>query len=44
MPADFGAWEVHVGVNFLVLGDNLEAVNNGDSFEAIGTVGISMTY
>ncbi|MEE8283085.1 MAG: hypothetical protein V3R47_06175 [candidate division NC10 bacterium] len=44
MPADFGAWEVYVGVNFLVLGDNLEAVNNGDSFETIGTVGISMTY
>jgi hypothetical protein len=44
IPAAYGTWEIHAGVHFLFLGDNLEAVNRGDSFEAVGTFGISMTY
>jgi hypothetical protein len=44
IPAAYGAWEIHAGVHFFFLGDNLEAVNGGDSFEAVGTFGISMTY
>ena len=44
IPAAYGTWEIHAGVHFLFLGDNLEAVNHGDSFEAVGTFGISMTY
>ena len=44
IPAAYGTWEIHAGVHFLFLGDNLETVNRGDSFEAVGTFGISMTY
>ena len=44
IPAAYGTWEIHAGVHFFFLGDNLETVNRGDSFEAVGTFGISMTY
>jgi hypothetical protein len=44
IPADYGSWEVFVKGDFLFLGDNLEAVNDGDSFEAIGTFGIALSY
>ena len=44
IPATYGTWEIHAGVHFFFLGDNLETVNRGDSFEAVGTFGISMTY
>ncbi|MFQ5882976.1 MAG: hypothetical protein ACE5I9_10980 [Candidatus Methylomirabilales bacterium] len=44
IPADYGSVKVFAGVHFLVLGDNLEAVNTGDDFEAIGTFGISLAY
>jgi len=44
IPADYGSWEVFVRGDFLFLGDNLEAVNDGDAFEAIGTIGISLAY
>ncbi len=44
IPADYGSWEVFVKGDFLFLGDNLEAANDGDSFEAIGTIGIALSY
>jgi len=44
VPAQFGSWEAAAGVHFLFLGDNTEAMNNGDDFEIIGTFGISMSY
>jgi len=44
IPADYGSWEVFARGDFLFLGDNLEAVNDGDSFEAIGTFGIALSY
>ena len=44
IPAEFGAWEASAGVSLLVLGDNMEEVNNGDDLEVIGKVGISMSY
>ncbi len=44
VPADYGSWELSTGVHFLFLGDNTETINNGDGFEVIGTVGISMSY
>lgn len=44
IPADFGAWEAYARGDFLFLGDNLEAVNDGDSFQAIGTFGIALSY
>jgi hypothetical protein len=44
IPASFGSWEIHAGVQFFFLGDNLEAVNDGDSFKALGVIGLSVTY
>ena len=44
IPKDFGEWGVTIAGHFLFLGDNLEEANNGDSFEAIGTIGLSMSY
>jgi hypothetical protein len=44
IPAAYGTWEAHAGVHFFFLGDTLETVNNGDSFQAVGTFGISMVY
>ena len=37
-------WEVHGGVNFLLLGDNLRLLNEGDRVKPIGVIGMSVTY
>jgi hypothetical protein len=44
IPASFGNWILKAGVQFLVLNTNLKAVNTGDSFVPVGSVGVSMTY
>jgi len=44
MPDKFGDWEGYVGVEFLYLGDATEDDNNGDDFEVIGSIGLSMAY
>lgn len=44
IPADYGSWEISAGIHILVLGDNLEATNDGDEVHALGIFGISMTY
>lgn len=44
IPAAYGSWEAYARADFLFLGDNLEAVNDGDSFQAIGTFGIALAY
>jgi hypothetical protein len=44
IPAAFGSWTAKAGVQFLTLGDNLERINNRDSFEVIGTLGLAFTY
>lgn len=38
------AWEVHGGVDFLWLGDNMRLLNNGDRIKPVGIMGISVTY
>ena len=43
MPAR-SAWEVHGGVDFLWLGDNMRLLNRGDRFKPVGIVGLSVTY
>ena len=43
MPARFGSWNVHGGVEFLMLGDRNEAVF-GDSSHVIGSIGIGLSY
>ncbi len=44
IPADYGSWEMFVKGDFLFLGNSLEAINAGESFQAIGTIGIAMSY
>jgi hypothetical protein len=44
VPEDFGSLSLTIAGHFLFLGDNLETANNGDSFKAIGTVGVSLSY
>ena len=40
----YGAWNVHVGVEFQKLGDTTKAFNNGDGQKVIGSAGIGVTY
>jgi hypothetical protein len=42
-PTQFGSWNVHGGVEFLMLGDRNEAVF-GDSSHVIGSIGIGLSY
>lgn len=44
MPRDYGEWTLSAAVEFLFLGDTNEALNNGDDFEAVGTLGLSLSY
>jgi hypothetical protein len=44
IPAEFGKWVIKGGVQVLVLGDNLKAVNDGDEVQVIGTLGLAFTY
>jgi hypothetical protein len=43
MPTRFGSWNIHGGVEFLMLGDRNEAVF-GDSTHVIGSIGIGLNY
>ena len=38
------SWEVHGGVDFLWLGDNLQLLNRSDRFKPVGVIGLSVTY
>jgi len=44
IPQEYGAWSANAGINVLVLGDNLEEANQGDSPFPVGTGGIRMEY
>jgi hypothetical protein len=39
-PTKFGAWNVHGGVEYQVLGDMTKAINNGDGSDVIGSIGV----
>jgi hypothetical protein len=43
MPTRLGSWNIHGGVEFLMLGDRNEAVF-GDSSHVIGSIGIGLSY
>jgi hypothetical protein len=43
MPAG-SSWELHGGVDFLWLGDNLRLLNRTDSTKPVGILGLSVTY
>jgi hypothetical protein len=42
-PTRFGSWNIHGGVEFLMLGDRNEAVF-GDSSHVIGSIGVGLSY
>jgi hypothetical protein len=39
-----GTLEIHGGIDFLFLGDNLKAINGGDGVKPIGLIGFTYTY
>ena len=39
-----GTLEVHGGIDFLWLGDNLKALNGNDGFKPISLIGFTFTY
>ena len=41
---NFGAWNLHGGIEIQALGDTTKAFNGGDSSRVIGSVGIGFTY
>jgi hypothetical protein len=44
IPASFGSWNVHGGIDFLFLGNTTEAFNGGDNAKVTGLFGIGLTY
>jgi hypothetical protein len=44
LPERYGDWTFGAGVHALFLGDAAEELNNGDDFEVIGRVGVSISY
>jgi len=39
-----GALEIHGGIDFMWLGDNLKALNSGDNFKPVSLIGLTFTY
>jgi hypothetical protein len=44
MPASFGAWNLHAGVEFQQLGTTTKAFNNGNAQKVIVSGGIGLSY
>ncbi len=44
LPEGYGAWEVSGGVHLLYLGSYLEALNDGNQVQVIGSIGLSIGY
>ena len=44
LPASFGSWNVHAGVEFQQLGTTTKAFNNGDAQKVIVSGGIGLSY
>ena len=44
MPEDYGSWEVTGSFHLMMLGGYLEALNESDGVQVIGTVGLSIGY
>jgi hypothetical protein len=44
VPASFGAWNIHGGVEFQQLGETTKAFNNGDAQKVIVLGGIGLSY
>jgi hypothetical protein len=44
IPASFGAWNIHGGVDVLTFGDTTRAFNAGDQSKVVGLLGIGISY
>ena len=44
IPSQFGAWNLHGGVDFLALGDTTKALNDDSSSKVVGLIGIGVSY
>ena len=44
MPEDYGSWELTGGFHIMSLGSYLESINDGDSVQAVGSIGFSIGY
>lgn len=44
VPAQFGSWNLHGGVDLLTFGDTTKAFNSGDKNKVVGLVGIGVSY
>ena len=44
VPEAFGSWEITGGVHLLAFGSYLEALNDGDQYQAVGAFGFSIGY
>ena len=44
MPDSAGTWTISGGVHLLALGDYLKFLNDGDNLQAVGSVGINVSY
>ena len=44
VPLDYGSWQLGLAGHFLFLADRTESFNNGNEFEIIGTLSISLAY
>jgi hypothetical protein len=42
--SNYGAWNVHGGIDFYSLGDTPEAFNGGDQTKVVASVGIGFSY
>lgn len=44
LPSRMGPWQAHVGLHFMLLGDNNEQRNQGDTSELVFSCGMSTTF
>jgi hypothetical protein len=44
VPGRFGSWQASAGLHLLQLGDSNRALNQGDDFEVVGSLGVSVTF
>jgi hypothetical protein len=44
IPAQFGSWNIHGGVDLLTFGDTTRAINGGDRNKVVGLIGVGLSY
>ncbi len=44
IPASYGEWGISGGIHMMSFGDTLTTFNNGEGFQAVGVLGVSVGY